>query len=128
MSGVTDIFPLEKTILMSASDRTALLARFKLDLDFLASLGAIDYSVLLVRLPDGSARFALIDVFWSLRELRAKLTKFASDAVGLPQQTVTADADGYAREVMRMMDRCVQVREVWETRQALKRDVVLVDI
>jgi hypothetical protein len=35
----------------------------------------VDYSVLLVRKPDGTGRIALIDVFWSLRTPRAQLTK-----------------------------------------------------
>jgi hypothetical protein len=48
-------------------------------------------------------------------------------SVGLPQQTVTADADGYADEVMVMVEDAVKVREIWEEQQAIKNDVVLVD-
>jgi hypothetical protein len=113
---------------MTAEDRSALLARLRTDAAFLARLGAIDYSVLLVRLPDGSARLALIDVFWSLRSPRGKATKAASDAVGLPQQTVTADAEGYAAEVVRMVERCARTREAAEAVEAVKKDVVLVDL
>lgn len=128
MSGVTDVLPPEKAVVMSAEDRSSLLARFKTDLAFLAHLGTIDYSVLLVRLPDGSARFALIDVFWSLRATRAQITKRASDAAGLPQQTVTADADGYAEKVLRMVEQIVQVKEVFQAKEDVKKDVVLVDL
>jgi hypothetical protein len=79
MTGVTDILPKDVKVLLTVEERDALLARFRRDLDFLARLGAVDYSVLLVLLPDGTARWALIDIFWSLMEPRAKLTKYASD-------------------------------------------------
>jgi hypothetical protein len=128
MSGVTDLLPKDEKILVSAAEREDLLRRFRRDVDFLARLGAVDYSVLLVRLPDGTARWALIDCFWSLREPRAKLTKYASDTVRLPQQTVTADAEGYAEEVLAMIEDAVKVREVWEAQQAVRKDVVLVEL
>ena len=38
------------------------------------------------------------------------MTKLASDAVFMPQQTVTADTEGYAADVVKMMERCVEVR------------------
>jgi hypothetical protein len=79
MSGVTDLLPKDRKVILSVEERDKLLARFRRDLDFLARLDAVDYSVLLVLLPDGTARWALIDIFWSLREPRAKLTKYASD-------------------------------------------------
>jgi hypothetical protein len=33
-----------------------------------------------------------------------------SDAAGVPQQTVTADAEGYAEEVVKMMEKSIKVR------------------
>ena len=127
VSGATDILPPDKVILTTTHERDALLARARADVAFLASIKAIDYSVLLVRRPDGSARWGIIDTFWSLTEPRAKVTKRASDAAGLPQQTVTADADGYAREVLGMLERCVRVREVGGE-QRVSDDAVLVDL
>ena len=109
--------PPDKVILTTAHERAALLARASADVVFLASIKAIDYSVLLVRRPDGSARWGIIDTFWSLKEPRAKITKKASDTAGLPQQTVTADADGYANEVLKMLERCIQVREEFQGRE-----------
>jgi hypothetical protein len=79
MSGVTDILPKDVKVFVSREERERMLEQFRIDTEFLARLGAVDYSVLLIRLPDGSARWALIDIFWSLREPRAKLTKYASD-------------------------------------------------
>jgi hypothetical protein len=56
MSRVTDLLSNDELILVSAAQREDLLQRFRKDFDFLARLGAIDYSLLLVRLPDGTAR------------------------------------------------------------------------
>lgn len=111
-------------ILTSASDRASLLARARADVAFLASIKAIDYSVLLVRAPDGTARWGIIDTFWSLKEPRAR----ASDAAGLPQQTVTADAEEYAREMLGMLEKCVRVREVVEEQTRVREDTVLVGL
>jgi hypothetical protein len=84
LSGVTDILPKDKTVLLPAAERADLLRRLRADLAFLAALGCVDYSVLLVCPPGGARpRLALIDVFWSLREPRALLTKAASDAGAL---------------------------------------------
>jgi hypothetical protein len=75
-SGVTDVLPKNKPLLVgSVEDQKALLAQLRLDTEFLASLGAVDYSVLVVRKPDGSGRVAIIDVLWSLRTPRARFTK-----------------------------------------------------
>lgn len=71
-----------------------LLARFKLDIDFLASLELGTASSPPV--PDWSARFPFINLFWSLREPRTQSTKCESDGVGLPQQALVAGAEGYA--------------------------------
>ncbi|KZV92301.1 SAICAR synthase-like protein [Exidia glandulosa HHB12029] len=110
-SGVTDVLPDSKPLLIdSAVERTRFLMQLTRDAEFLARMGAIDWSVLVVRPPDGRGwRIALIDVFWSLKTPRAHLTKVASDAAGIPTQTVTADAEGYAREVVRMMERAIRV-------------------
>lgn len=112
-SGVTDVLPPSKPLFVaSPAERDALLQQLEKDAAFLAELGAIDWSVLVVRPPDGLGwRVALIDVFWSLRTPRAHFTKRASDAAGVPTQTVTADAEGYAKEVVRMMERAIRVRE-----------------
>ncbi|KAH7103858.1 hypothetical protein BKA62DRAFT_694869 [Auriculariales sp. MPI-PUGE-AT-0066] len=111
-TGVTDVLPEDRALLTSAEERESILGQLHKDTQFLASLGAIDYSILLVRKPDGSGRVAIIDVFWSLRTPRGKLTKQISvDAAGVPQQTVTADAEGYAREVMKMMEKSIIVRK-----------------
>jgi hypothetical protein len=48
--------------------------------------------------------------------------------VGLPAQTVTADAEGYAREVLAMVDEAIVIREDWEAQQAVVSDVVLIDV
>ncbi|KAH9839007.1 uncharacterized protein C8Q71DRAFT_747116 [Rhodofomes roseus] len=128
ISGATDVLPPDKVILASAEERASLLARARADVAFLASIKAIDYSVLLVRAPDGTARWGIIDTFWSLKTPRAKATKKASDTAGLPQQTVTADADGYAREVLKLLEKCVKVREVVKEQAEVKQDVTLVDL
>jgi hypothetical protein len=129
MSGVTDILPIDKPLLTDPESRLALLASLKRDLDFLADLECIDYSVLVVRPPDGrNCRLALIDVFWSLRTPRAKVTKKASDAAGLPQQTVTADARGYADETFRLVESVLITTEQWDARQSVRQDTVLVDL
>jgi hypothetical protein len=108
MSRVTDLLSNDELILVSAAQREDLLQRFRKDFDFLARLGAVDYSLLLVRLPDGTARWAPIDCFWSLYKPRAKLTKYASDTVRLLQQTVTADAEGYVMEVLAVIENAVR--------------------
>jgi hypothetical protein len=129
LSGVTDVLPASKPLLMSSTSRAEHLSQIRKDLDFLASLGCVDYSVLVVRPPDGrNCRLALIDIFWSLREPRAKLTKAASDAVYLPQQTVTADAHGYANECFRLVEGAIVTHEMFEDRNKVKNDVTLVDI
>jgi hypothetical protein len=68
MSGVTDLLPKDEKILVSAAEMEDPLQRFRRDLDFLARLAAVNYSLLLVRRPDGTARLALIDCFWNLHE------------------------------------------------------------
>lgn len=73
---MTDVLPKDKALLVSSSEeRDQLLNQLRADTEFLASLGAVDYSVLLVRKPDGSGRITLIDVFWSLLTPRGKMTK-----------------------------------------------------
>jgi hypothetical protein len=56
MSRVTDLLPNDDNILISAAEREDLLRRFQRDVDFLARLGVVDHSFLLIRLPDGTAR------------------------------------------------------------------------
>jgi hypothetical protein len=79
MSGVTDLLPKDVKVLITVEERKELLQQLREDLNFLTRLGSVDYSVLLVLKPDGTARWALIDCFWSLREPRAQITKLASD-------------------------------------------------
>jgi hypothetical protein len=45
----------------------------------------------------------------------------------LLQQTVTANAEGYAA-VLAMVEGTVKVREVREAQQAIKKDVMLVEL
>lgn len=129
LSGVTDVLPPSKPLLMSSASRAEHLSQIRKDLNFLADLGCVDYSVLVVRPPDGHhCRLALIDVFWSLKEPRAKLTKKASDTIQLPQQTVTADAHGYADECYNLVEGAIVTHEMFEERNKIKSDVVLVDV
>lgn len=129
LSGVTDVLPASKPLLMSSTSRAEHLSQIRKDLDFLAGLGCVDYSVLVVRPPDGRhCRLALIDIFWSLREPRAKLTKQASDAICLPQQTVTADAHGYANECFRLVEGAIVTQDIFEERNKVKDDVVLIEV
>ena len=66
------------------------------------------------RLLRAACALGIIDTFWNLKEPRARVTNKTSDAAVLPQQTVTADADGYMWEVLGMLEKCVRIKEGFE--------------